>query len=86
LRKNSPFFVILSEAKNLSSIQQLENKEREILRSAQNDRTKLFFPQLFSLSGLDLCGTRTLILWINGRKSPYGRSMSRPFPADFQSW
>ena len=42
--------VILSEAKNLSLSLFLCLKRREILRFAQNDRTRPFFRSLFSLS------------------------------------
>jgi hypothetical protein len=38
------YSVILSEAKNLSSMEVQENKQREILRFAQNDNI-LVFPQ-----------------------------------------
>ena len=43
--------VILSEAKNLSLFLFLYLNRREILRFAQNDRTRPFFRSLFSLSG-----------------------------------
>jgi hypothetical protein len=36
------YSVILSEAKNLSSIELQDNKEKEILRFAQNDRILSF--------------------------------------------
>ncbi|MGA7793379.1 MAG: hypothetical protein WCA19_10095, partial [Candidatus Acidiferrales bacterium] len=42
--------VILSEAKNLSLIVFLYLNRREILRFAQNDKTRHFFRSLFSLS------------------------------------
>src|SRR4029077_14351019 len=42
--------VILSEAKNLSLFLLLYLNRREILRFAQNDRTRPFFRSLFSLS------------------------------------
>jgi hypothetical protein len=41
--------VILSEAKNLSSIYLEENKQREILRFAQNDSVLSFSRSLLSL-------------------------------------
>jgi hypothetical protein len=43
--------VILSEAKNLSLIVFLYLNRREILRFAQNDKTRHFFRNLFSLFG-----------------------------------
>src|ERR1700687_4008342 len=49
--KNS---VILSEAKNLSLFLFLYLNRREILRFAQNDRTRPFFRSLFSVWGLVL--------------------------------
>ena len=45
--------VILSEAKNLSWFLFLYLNRREILRFAQNDKTRQFFRSLFSLSGSD---------------------------------
>jgi hypothetical protein len=44
--------VILSEAKNLSLFLCLYLNRREILRFAQNDKTRHFFRSLFSLRGL----------------------------------
>src|SRR5712692_1875660 len=48
--------VILSEAKNLSLFLFLYLNRREILRFAQNDRTRPFFRSLFSL--LVFCGSK----------------------------
>jgi hypothetical protein len=49
------FSVILSEAKNPSSIQLQESKEREILRFAQNDRILSFS------AGCSACAVRTCV-------------------------
>src|SRR5712671_4350716 len=53
--------VILSEAKNLSLFLFLYLNRREILRFAQNDRTRPFFRSLFSLWGFELLVIRNKV-------------------------